>query len=137
MNGHHSEAYQRLARPSQPAHHTPTPVQAYPSHHGHGHGHNHMHGCGQAQTNWRGELYLEFHRGTYASHGSIKKGNRHSEILLRDIEVRERFACSMPVEVWLTETILHIRRVATLSSFTGKKKYMYPKQALNLGEDAP
>ena len=34
-----------------------------------------------------GELYLEFHRGTYTSHGSIKKGNRHSEILLRDVEV--------------------------------------------------
>ncbi|KAL4077552.1 glycoside hydrolase family 38 protein [Scleroderma citrinum] len=35
---------------------------------------------------WRGELYLEFHRGTYTSHGSIKKGNRKSEILLRDVE---------------------------------------------------
>jgi alpha-mannosidase len=74
---------------------------------------------------------VRFHRGTYTSHGSIKKGNRHSEILLRDIEVRERFACSMPVEVWLTETILHIQHVATLASLTGKKKYVYPKQALN------
>ncbi|KIJ61767.1 glycoside hydrolase family 38 protein [Hydnomerulius pinastri MD-312] len=35
---------------------------------------------------WRGELYLEFHRGTYTSHGSIKKGNRKCEILLRDVE---------------------------------------------------
>ena len=31
---------------------------------------------------------LQFHRGTYTSHGSIKKGNRKSEILLRDVEVR-------------------------------------------------
>jgi alpha-mannosidase len=29
----------------------------------------------------------KFHRGTYTSHGSIKKGNRKSEILLRDVEV--------------------------------------------------
>ncbi|KAJ7351303.1 hypothetical protein DFH08DRAFT_935053 [Mycena albidolilacea] len=77
------------------------PGPAYPSHHGHGHG------GGQAQTNWR-ELYLEFHRGTYTSHGSIKKGNRHSEILLCVVE-----------------------HVATLASLTGKKKYVYPKQALD------
>ncbi|KAJ7842326.1 hypothetical protein B0H14DRAFT_3456854 [Mycena olivaceomarginata] len=67
-------------------------------------GHNHMHGGSQAQTNWR-ELYLEFHHGMYTSHSSIKKGNRHSEILLRDVE--------------------HV------ASLTGKKKYIYPKQALN------
>lgn len=32
-------------------------------------------------------IMLQFHRGTYTSHGSIKKGNRKSEILLRDVEV--------------------------------------------------
>ncbi|KAJ7203479.1 glycoside hydrolase family 38 protein [Mycena haematopus] len=63
---------------------------------------------GEVLPNWKGELYLEFHRGTYTSHGSIKKGNRHSEILLRDVE-----------------------HVATLASLAGKKKYVYPKQALN------
>ncbi|KAF9235409.1 glycoside hydrolase family 38 protein [Melanogaster broomeanus] len=41
---------------------------------------------------WRGELYLEFHRGTYTSHGSIKKGNRKCEILLRDVECLATFA---------------------------------------------
>ncbi|TCD63848.1 Glycoside hydrolase, 38 vacuolar alpha mannosidase [Steccherinum ochraceum] len=41
---------------------------------------------GHKLPNWNGELYLEFHRGTYTSHGSIKKGNRKSEILLRDVE---------------------------------------------------
>jgi len=41
---------------------------------------------GQTLPVWRGELYLEFHRGTYTSHGSIKKGNRKCEILLRDVE---------------------------------------------------
>ncbi|KAF8309652.1 glycoside hydrolase family 38 protein [Clavulina sp. PMI_390] len=36
---------------------------------------------------WHGELYLEFHRGTYTSHGIIKKGNRKSEVLLREVEL--------------------------------------------------
>ncbi|KAL7422655.1 Glycoside hydrolase, 38 vacuolar alpha mannosidase [Cryptotrichosporon argae] len=35
---------------------------------------------------WRGELYLEIHRATYTSHGSIKRGNRKSEILMREAE---------------------------------------------------
>ncbi|KAJ7872246.1 glycoside hydrolase family 38 protein [Mycena leptocephala] len=63
---------------------------------------------GRVLPNWKGELYLEFHRGTYTSHGSIKKGNRHSEILLRDVE-----------------------HVATLASLAGKKKYVYPKATLD------
>ncbi|KAL4246947.1 glycosyl hydrolase 38 family protein [Abortiporus biennis] len=42
---------------------------------------------GARLPNWNGELYLEFHRGTYTSHGSIKKGNRKSEILMRDVEL--------------------------------------------------
>lgn len=41
---------------------------------------------GKTLATWNGELYLELHRGTYTSHGAIKKGNRTSEILLRDIE---------------------------------------------------
>lgn len=41
---------------------------------------------GKHLPTWRGELYLEYHRGTYTSHGSIKKHNRKSEVLLREIE---------------------------------------------------
>lgn len=36
---------------------------------------------------WSGELYLEFHRGTYTSQAANKKGNRESEFLLRDAEL--------------------------------------------------
>lgn len=36
---------------------------------------------------WRGELYLEAHRGTYTSQANMKKGNRHSEHLLREAEL--------------------------------------------------
>ncbi|KAK2459766.1 hypothetical protein APHAL10511_008198 [Amanita phalloides] len=70
---------------------------------------------GSKLPNWHGELYLEFHRGTYTSHGSIKKGNRHSEILLRDVE--------------------HVSTLASLSklhsSQNGKAEYVYPKAKIN------
>jgi len=36
---------------------------------------------------WDGELYLETHRGTYTTHGEIKRANRKNELLLRDAEV--------------------------------------------------
>ena len=35
---------------------------------------------------WVGELYLEFHRGTYTSIAKVKKGNRKSEFLLGNAE---------------------------------------------------
>ena len=36
---------------------------------------------------WLGELYLEFHRGTYTSQARTKRGNRRSEHLLREAEL--------------------------------------------------
>jgi alpha-mannosidase len=36
---------------------------------------------------WVGELYLEYHRGTYTSQAWIKRANRKSEILLHDAEL--------------------------------------------------
>ncbi|RKO87791.1 galactose mutarotase-like domain-containing protein, partial [Blyttiomyces helicus] len=36
---------------------------------------------------WKGELYFELHRGTYTSQAQTKKGNRKSELLLRDVEI--------------------------------------------------
>ena len=35
---------------------------------------------------WVGELYLEFHRGTYTSIAKVKKSNRDSEFLLGNAE---------------------------------------------------
>ena len=40
----------------------------------------------QAPT-WVGELYLEYHRGTYTSQSRTKRGNRRSEHLLREAEL--------------------------------------------------
>ncbi|KAF9215374.1 Glycoside hydrolase, 38 vacuolar alpha mannosidase [Podila verticillata] len=36
---------------------------------------------------WKGELYLEFHRGTYTTQALTKKYNRKLEILLREVEL--------------------------------------------------
>ena len=42
---------------------------------------------GEVHDTWVGELYLEAHRGTYTTHGDVKKCNRRSEQLLRDAEI--------------------------------------------------
>lgn len=57
---------------------------------------------------WQGEIYLEFHRGVYTSHGSIKKGNRRSEILMHNLE-------------W----------AATLASLSKGAEYSYPKEEID------
>ena len=36
---------------------------------------------------WSGEMYLEFHRGTYTSQARTKRGNRRSEHALRELEL--------------------------------------------------
>eukprot|EP00842_Homolaphlyctis_polyrhiza_P004464 jgi/Hompol1/5018/HPOL_004093-RA len=36
---------------------------------------------------WKGELYFELHRGTYTSQALVKKYNRSTELLLREIEI--------------------------------------------------
>lgn len=41
---------------------------------------------------WRGELYLEYHRGTYTSQARVKQANRQAEYALRDLEMRYTMA---------------------------------------------
>jgi alpha-mannosidase len=36
---------------------------------------------------WVGDLYLEYHRGTFTSQGWIKRANRHAELLYREAEL--------------------------------------------------
>jgi alpha-mannosidase len=40
----------------------------------------------QEPATWVGELYFEFHRGTYTTQAAAKSNNRRSELLLRDVE---------------------------------------------------
>ena len=42
---------------------------------------------GERVPEWNGELYLEFHRGTYTTRGNSKRANRKSEVLYHDAEL--------------------------------------------------
>lgn len=67
---------------------------------------------GKNLVSWSGELYFEFHRGTYTSQSETKKGNRQSEIILHDLEF-----------------------IATIASLKSKS-YKYPKKEIDdLWED--
>lgn len=41
---------------------------------------------------WVGELYLEYHRGTYTSQAHIKQANRRAEFLYREVELLNAWA---------------------------------------------
>ncbi|MEC0169224.1 alpha-mannosidase [Paenibacillus graminis] len=43
---------------------------------------------------WRGDLYLELHRGTYTTHSRNKRNNRKAEILYREAELWQTLAAS-------------------------------------------
>ncbi|WP_417563445.1 alpha-mannosidase [Microbacterium sp.] len=74
---------------------------------------------------WRGELYLELHRGTYTSQHAMKQGNRFSEQLLRQAElwaataaVRTEFAYPYDVldEAWRDVLLLQFHDILPGSS---------------------
>ncbi|KAA8893384.1 glycosyl hydrolases family 38 N-terminal domain-containing protein [Sphaerosporella brunnea] len=47
---------------------------------------------GNKFVTWYGELYLEFHRGTYTTQSNNKKGNRKAEVLMKDLEMLATYA---------------------------------------------
>jgi alpha-mannosidase len=49
---------------------------------------------GDALETWVGELYLEFHRGTYTTQAATKKGNRLGEQRLREAELWSAAVCA-------------------------------------------
>jgi alpha-mannosidase len=59
---------------------------------------------------WNGELYFEYHRGTYTTQGKTKRFNRKSEILYRE------------VELW-----------SSVASHVTSGLYTYPKGAIDHG----
>ena len=48
--------------------------------------------AGNKFVTWYGELYFEFHRGTYTTQSNNKKGNRRAEIMMRDLEMLATYA---------------------------------------------
>jgi alpha-mannosidase len=50
---------------------------------------------GEQLPTWNGELYLEYHRGTYTTHSRNKRANRKSEFLLHDAEFLATMAATI------------------------------------------
>ncbi len=63
---------------------------------------------------WNGELYLEFHRGTYTSQAKVKKFNRKLENQLRLVEM---LYANLPLEVYPLEELNRIWKVVLLNQF--------------------
>lgn len=66
---------------------------------------------------WWGELYLEFHRGTYTSQATTKQGNRRSEHLLREAELWAATAAVYSSFDYPYETLERIWKTVLLHQF--------------------
>ncbi|WP_042394451.1 alpha-mannosidase [Streptacidiphilus carbonis] len=66
---------------------------------------------------WRGELYLENHRGTYTSQARTKRGNRRAEALLREAELWSATAAVQAGADYPFERLERIWRRVLLNQF--------------------
>ncbi|MBN2557875.1 MAG: alpha-mannosidase [Clostridia bacterium] len=66
---------------------------------------------------WVGELYLEYHRGTYTSVGKNKWYNRKCEFLLRDVELFSQMAASAGLMEYPRESINSCWETVLLNQF--------------------
>ena len=66
---------------------------------------------------WSGELYLEFHRGTYTSQARTKRGNRRSEHLLREAELWATTAAVRTGAAYPEQELREIWEVVLLQQF--------------------
>ncbi len=66
---------------------------------------------------WSGEMYLEFHRGTYTSQAKTKQGNRRSEHLLREAELWCATAAVREGMEYPFETLDRLWKIVLLQQF--------------------
>ncbi|WP_059102644.1 alpha-mannosidase [Shouchella shacheensis] len=67
---------------------------------------------------WDGELYLEYHRGTYTSQAFMKKHNRKLELALRELEFRcVHYALENGWETYPTEKLLVVWKIVLRNQF--------------------
>ncbi|BDO41129.1 glycoside hydrolase family 38 C-terminal domain-containing protein [Cellulomonas sp. NTE-D12] len=66
---------------------------------------------------WVGEMYLEFHRGTYTSQARTKQGNRRSEHLLREAELWATTATVLTGAPYPHQALRRIWRLVLLQQF--------------------
>ena len=72
---------------------------------------------------WRGELYLEFHRGTYTTQARNKRGNRKSEFMMRELEWlrsfnMKKYPASSTERMWKTILLNQFHDIIPGSSIT-------------------
>jgi len=72
---------------------------------------------GELAPSWVGELYLEYHRGTYTSQSRTKRGNRRSEHLLREAELWAATAAVRAGADYPYEELQRLWRVVLLNQF--------------------
>ncbi len=70
-----------------------------------------------APPTWVGEMYLEYHRGTYTSQARTKRGNRRSEHLLREAELWAATAAVRCGAPYPAERLQRIWRTVLLQQF--------------------
>ena len=67
---------------------------------------------------WNGELYLEYHRGTYTTQSRNKRANRKAEFALHDAEFLASFASHLdPDYAYPSETFTQAWRLVCLNQF--------------------
>ncbi|GHO97628.1 alpha-mannosidase [Reticulibacter mediterranei] len=67
---------------------------------------------------WNGELYLEYHRGTYTTQSRNKRANRKSEFLLHDAEFLAALAARLDGQYsYPTESLRHAWELVCLNQF--------------------
>ena len=66
---------------------------------------------------WDGELYLEFHRGTYTSQAYNKKMNRRMEFMLRDVETLSVLADQLSGVSYDREKLLEAWKIVLCHQF--------------------
>ena len=66
---------------------------------------------------WNGELYLEYHRGTYTTQARNKRANRKAEFLLHDAEFLCTYASLISDYPYPTEAFLNAWRIVCLNQF--------------------
>jgi alpha-mannosidase len=66
---------------------------------------------------WNGELYLEYHRGTYTTQGRSKRANRKTEFLLHDCEFIQSFATMVTGENYPQRQLTEAWQIVCLNQF--------------------
>ena len=66
---------------------------------------------------WNGELYLEYHRGTYSSHAWIKRANRKAEFLMHDAEFLAAWAAMVTDYTYPHADLARAWRLLCLNQF--------------------